>query len=78
MKRFLAGHRAAAERAARARAVEGPRRERAIRESLAALNAAEEMRIWPGPRDVRCEVTVARVRQRWVAVQKRAGQARQR
>lgn len=78
VKRFLAGHRAAAARIAQARAAEGPRPERAIRESLAALNAVEEMRIWPGPRDARREAAVARVRRRWAAVEKRAGQARQR
>jgi hypothetical protein len=78
VRRFLAGHRAAAARAAQARAAEGPRPERAIRESLAALNALAEMGLWPGPRDARREDAVGRVRQRWVAVQRRAGQARQR
>jgi len=78
VRRFLAGHRAAAARAAQTRATEGPRPERATRESLAALNALAEMGLWPGPRDAPRESAAGQVRKRWVAVQRRAGQARQR
>lgn len=75
---WLAGHRAAELRANELRAAEGAMPERSVRESLAAINAAYDMGLWPGPRDLFSEATIDDVRRRWAQVQKRAKRERSR
>ncbi len=65
VKRWLAGHRAAERRAREIRAIEGPRVEQAVAESLSAVNAACDLGIWPGPRDPISEAGVKQLRRRW-------------
>ena len=51
---------------------EGPRPKQAIAEALSALHALASMGKWPGPRDPVAESEVARVRERWTRIGKRA------
>ncbi len=69
---WLAGHRAAEHRANELRAAEGAMPELSVSESLAAINAAYDMGLWPGPRDLIAESAIDRVRSRWAQVQNRA------
>ncbi len=46
--------------------------ELSVSESLAAINAAYDMGLWPGPRDLIAESAIDRVRSRWAQVQNRA------
>jgi hypothetical protein len=78
IRRWRAGHRAAA-RLQRLQLVrEGAKPAQAIAESLAALNALEAMGLWPSPRDPVTERSIERVRARWALVEKRAKRARAR
>jgi len=72
---FLRGHGAAEERQRELLADEGPQPAQAIAESLSALNAAQEMGMWPGPRSDRQEQDVERVRRRWIRIQQHARKA---
>jgi hypothetical protein len=78
IRRWRRGHQMAEQRQRHLQAVEGPRPERAVAESLSALNALDEMGQWPGPRDPVSEQAVERVRRRWALVQRRAKQSRTR
>jgi hypothetical protein len=49
-----------------------------VAEAIAALAALLEMGAWPGPRDPVTEASVERVRQRWVHIERRAREARER
>jgi hypothetical protein len=69
---WLAGQRAAERRANELRVAEGAMPECSVSESLAAINAAYDMGLWPGPRDPISEAAVERVRRRWAQVQNRA------
>ena len=68
VRQFLEGHRAAAERQRRLVERRGARPEQAVAECLDALEALEEMQLWPGPRDPVSERGVQRVRGRWAKV----------
>ena len=75
---WRAGQRAAERRQRELMREEGARPERAVAESLAALNALDEMGLWPGPRDPASEEAIERVRRRWARIQRRARAARTR
>lgn len=78
IRRWKRGHEMAEQRQRVLQAQEGPRPSVAVAESLSALNALDEMGVWPGPRDPVSEQAVDRVRRRWALVQRRARQARAR
>lgn len=78
VRAWLRGHRVAQSTQRAVRASAGARPSIAVAESLAALNAAHEMGIWPGPRSEISERAVQHVRRRWVLVQNRARQAKNR
>ena len=73
---MLRGYRAAERRQLELRALEGPRPEQAVAESLSALNAAHDMGLWPGPRSAIEQRDIDRVRRRWARVQNRAKAAK--
>jgi hypothetical protein len=75
VKQWLAGQRAAAEVQLELLAQEGPRVERAVAQSIAALEALRAMGRWPGPRDPESERAVKEVRARWARVQRHARKA---
>jgi hypothetical protein len=77
IRRFLEGQKLGGERRRRLVREEGPDPAQAVAESLSALNAAETMGLWPGPRDPLAERAVQEVRRRWARVQKRAQLGRQ-
>jgi hypothetical protein len=70
VKRFVEGHRAAAERQRELREKEGPQPEQAIAEALDALAALEQLGLWPGPRDPHNEREVERLRERWAKLKR--------
>ncbi|MSP59938.1 MAG: hypothetical protein EXR72_06285 [Myxococcales bacterium] len=72
--RWRRGQEAAAERIRDLTRAEGPLPERAVSESLAALDTLATMGMWPGPRDPVSESMVEAVRQRWVRIERRARQ----
>ena len=78
VKRWRAGQRAAERAARELQAREGARPERAVAESLAAVNALEAAGQWPSPRDPASERAVQKVRARWALVERRARRSRTR
>jgi hypothetical protein len=78
VRRWRRGHAVAARRQEELTFLEGNQPERAIAESLAALNALSEMGLWPGPRDPGSELEIDQVRRRWARIQRRAKHERQR
>src|SRR4051794_34277892 len=72
VRRWLAGHAAAARAQRSLQAAEGPRPDRAVRQLLSALSALETMGRWPAPRDPVSERAVDQVRERWARIQRRA------
>ena len=78
VRRWRRGQAVAASRQQELSLLEGSQPERAIAESMAALNALAEMGLWPGPRDPGSESEVEEVRRRWARIQRRAKHARQR
>jgi hypothetical protein len=80
VRAMLRGYRAVERRQLELRAQEGPRPRQAVAESLSALNAAQDMGLWPGPRSAvdQSETEIERVRDRWARVQNRAKKAAQR
>jgi hypothetical protein len=78
LRRWRAGHAAAAAAARELFRREGPDPERAVAECLAALSALEVQGLWPGPRDPVSEAAVQRVRTLWARLEIRARQARAR
>lgn len=75
---MLRGYRAVERLQLELRAQEGPRPRQAVAESLSALNAAQDMGLWPGPRSAAEQSEIDRVRLRWARVQNRAKKAAQR
>ncbi|HEY0190512.1 MAG TPA: hypothetical protein VGC42_05275 [Kofleriaceae bacterium] len=78
VRRWLRGQELAAERIVEERRVAGPQPELAVAEARSAANALAKMGIWPGPRDPGSESGVLEMRRRWVRIQTKAKQARQR
>lgn len=76
VRRWRSGQLLAAERQRRLIAEEGAQPDRAVAESLSALNALADMGLWPAPRDPVSEQAVQEVRRRWARIQHRAKQAR--
>jgi hypothetical protein len=72
LRRFLAGHEAAAILRRQLRREEGPDPERAAREVVDALQDLMDRGLWPGPRDRVSERQVDEVRRRWALIQHRA------
>jgi len=72
VRRWLAGQRAAEQMQQRLRAAEGPQPERAVAQSISALESLAAMGRWPGPRDARSERAIEEVRARWARIQRRA------
>ena len=75
---FLHGHRAAERRQRVLLAAEGPQPALAVAESLAALDAAQQLGMWPAPRSEREERDIERLRVRWARIEQRAANARTR
>ena len=78
VRAWLRGQRAAQHMQRAVRAASGARPSIAVAESLAALNAAQQMGIWPGPRSEISEREVEHVRRRGARIQNRARQAQNR
>lgn len=78
VRAMLRGYKAAEIRQLELRAREGPRPAQAVAESLSALNAAQDMGLWPGPRSAVEQRDIDRVRRRWARVQNRAKTAAKR
>jgi hypothetical protein len=72
VQRWRRGQLAAEQRQRELMMREGPRPKQAIAEALSALHALASMGKWPGPRDPVAESEVARVRERWTRIGKRA------
>lgn len=72
VQRWRRGQVRAAERARELERAEGPQPEQAVEELLAALDALEAMKLWPGPRDPVAERAVEDVRRRWAHIERRA------
>ena len=78
VRRFLAGHRAAALRQRELMREEGAHPDQAFAEFLSMLNVLEEATLWPGPRDPAAERTIDAVRRLWRRAKTRAISGRSR
>ncbi|MBM4358307.1 MAG: hypothetical protein FJ096_09375 [Deltaproteobacteria bacterium] len=73
IRRMRSGHAAAALKQRELDRVEGARPEQAIAEALAAAALLAADGRWPCPPDATREAAVARVRARWVRIERHAG-----
>lgn len=77
IRRFRAGHEAAAHRQRELERSTGARPEQAVREAQDALQAMIEMGLFPCPRDAVSQRGIDLVRARWARIQSHARAARE-